>query len=97
MDELQDRFWQCSNSTDHIEVTLLHTAIFLGELLLSDEAITFPQLYLKYSSEYLHSRLTGNLPPLSKYRVFIYMGKEFGDLLSSVSTRNRFGRILYHT
>ena len=25
------------------------------------------------------------------------MGKEFGDLMSSVSTRNRYGRILYRT
>ena len=36
--------------------------------MLSDQAATFPQLYQKYS-EYLQSRLTGDVLPLSKYRV----------------------------
>ena len=48
VDELQDSFQQCSNITNHNEVALLHTAIFLGEHMLSDQAITLPQLYQKY-------------------------------------------------
>ena len=94
VDELQDSFRQCSNITDHNEVALLHTTISLGEHMLSDQAITFPQLYQKYC-EYLQCRLTGNVPPLPRYQVFVYMGKEFGDLMSSVSARNRLGRVLY--
>ena len=96
VDELQDRLRQCSNVTHHNEVTLLRTVIFLGEQMLSDQARTFPQLHLKYS-EYLHSMLTSNVTPLPKYKVLIYAGKEFGDLLSSVTTHSRFGRILYRT
>ena len=94
VDELQDSFRQCSNITDDNEVALLHTATYLGEHMLSDQAITFPQLYQKYC-EYLQSRLMGNAPPLPRYQVFVYMGKEFGDLMSSVSARNRLGRVLY--
>jgi hypothetical protein len=62
--------------------------------MLSDQAATFPQLYQKYS-EYLQSRLTGDVLPLPKYRV---PGKEFGELtcMSSV-INNMFGRIIYHT
>ena len=84
VDELQDSFKQCSDITNHNEVALLHTAIFLGEHMLSDQAITFPQLYQKYC-EYLHGRLTGNIPPQPRYQVLVYMGKEFGDLMSSVT------------
>ena len=62
VDELQDRLQKCSSITDHNEVALLHTSNFLGEHMLSDQAITFPQLYQKYS-EYLQSRLTGTSPP----------------------------------
>ena len=94
VDELQDSFRQCSNITDRNEVAMLHTAIFLGEHMLSDQAITFPQLYQKYC-EYLQSRLTGNAPPLPKYKVLIYMGKGFGDLMSSTSACYRLGRVLY--
>ena len=94
VDELQDSFRQCSNITNHNEVALLHTATFLGEHMLSDQAVTFPQLYQKYC-EYLHGRLTGNVPPQPRYQVLVYMGKEFGDLMSSVSARNRLGRIMY--
>ena len=94
VDELQDIFRQCSNITDHNEVALLYTATFLGEHMLSDQAITFPQLYQKYC-EYLQSRLTGNAPLLPRYKVLVYMGKEFGDLMSSVIARNRLGRVLY--
>ena len=63
--------------------------------MLSDQAITFPQLHQKYC-EYLQCRLTGNVPSLPRYQVFVYMGKEFGDLMSSVSAHNRLGRVLYH-
>ena len=36
------------------------------------------------------------MPPVPKNKVLsIYVGKEFGDLLSSLSPRNRLGRILY--
>lgn len=37
------------------------------------------------------------MPPIPKYRVLIYVGKEFGDPLSSVSPQNRLGRILYRS
>ncbi len=94
VDELQDIFRQCSNISDHNEVALLHTAISLGEHMLSDQAITFPQLYQKYC-EYPQSRVTGNIPPLPKYRLLVCMAKEFGDLMTSVSARNRFARVLY--
>lgn len=62
--------------------------------MLSDQAITFPQLCQKYC-EYLQSRLMGNAPSLPKYKVLIYMGKEFGDLMSSTSACYRLGRVLY--
>lgn len=60
VDELQDRLQKCSSISDPNDVALLHTAIFLGERMLSDQAITFPQLYQRYS-EYLQTRLTGTV------------------------------------
>lgn len=62
--------------------------------MLSDQAATFPQLYQKYS-EYLQSRLTGDVLPLPKYRV---PGKGCGELTCMSSLiNNMFGRIIYRT
>ena len=74
--ELQDRLQQCSNSSEHDEVELLNTAHFLGDQMLSDQAVTFPMLYQKYL--YLVSRLTNDAPPLLRYKILVYVGKEFG-------------------
>ena len=37
------------------------------------------------------------VPALPRYKVLVYVGKEFGDLMSSVSSHNRVGTILYRT
>ena len=96
VDGLNEKFRQCRDfSTDHNEVALLHTAIVLGEQMLSDKAMKFPHLYCKYS-KYLQS-LACNAPLLPRYKVLVYVGKEYGSLMSSVCPCNRLGRILYRT
>ena len=89
--DLKERLHQCMIARDHCNVDLLHTALFLGEHMLSDQAILFPQLYQVYSK----GRSTPVVAPLPKYKVLVFVGKEFGDLLSSISPSKRVGRILY--
>lgn len=43
--ELQDTSHHCKEGN---ETTLLHTALFLGQQMLCDMAVTFPMLYDKY-------------------------------------------------
>ena len=83
------------NSSEHKEIALLHTALFLGEEMLVDHALTFPILYQKYVS--LLRRESYDALPLPGYKVFLYVGKEFGDLLSSSCPCKRIGRLLYRT
>ena len=60
--DLKERLHQCMIARDHCNVDLLHTALFLGEHMLSDQAILFPQLYQVYSK----GRSTPVLAPLPK-------------------------------
>ena len=61
--------------------------------MLCDETVTFPMLY----HHYLSIAKANDVPALPRYKVLVYVGKEFGGLMSSVSPRNRVGRILYRT
>ena len=89
--DLKERLHQCMIARDDCTADLLHTAVFLGEHMLSEQAILFPQLYQVYCK----GRSTPVVAPLPKYKVFVFVGKEFGDLLSSISPSKRVGRILY--
>ena len=60
--------------------------------MLSDQVVLFPWLY----QDYLQSRPTPCAAPLPTYRGVLFVGKESGDLMSSVSPHNRIGR-MYHT
>ena len=75
------------------EGALLNTALFLGEEMLADHALTFPMIYQKYIS-LLRKESQEALP---RYKVLLYIGKEFGDLLSSSCPCKRIGRLLYRT
>ena len=78
---------------EHEEIALLHTALFLGEEMLVDHALTFLIVYQKNVS--LLRRESQDALPLPGYKVFLYVGKEFGDLLSSSCPCRRIGRLLY--
>ena len=65
------------NSSEHKEIALLHTALFLGKEMLVDHALTFPISYQKYVS--LLRRESYDALPLPGYKVLLYVGKEFGD------------------
>lgn len=47
--------------------------------------------------KYLQGRPTCDVSPLPRYKVLVFLEKEFGDLMSSVSPRNRVGRLLFRT
>ena len=61
--------------------------------MLVDHALTFPIVYQKYVS--LLRRESQDALPLPGYKVFLYVGKEFGDLLSSSCPCRGIGRLLY--
>ncbi len=93
VDELKENLTQCKQSNDcslRSDFALLSTAVHLGDLMLCDKAVTFPKLYQKYCSFVSDS-------PMPRYRVLVYIGREFGDLMSSVCHYKRIGRIFYHT
>ncbi len=80
VDELKEKHTQCKKSNDfslRSDFALLSTAVYVGDLMLCDQAITFPKLYQKYCSFVSDS-------PMPRYRVLVYIGREFGDLMSSV-------------
>ena len=52
------------------------------------QAVLFSQLYQETNTVWTSS------PPLPKYNVLAFVGKEYGELMSSISPRNRVGRIL---
>ena len=58
-------------SSEHEEIALLHTALFLGEEMLVDHALTFPIVYQKYVS--LVRRQSQDALPLPGYK--LYVGK----------------------
>lgn len=88
--EPQDKLHQCREEN---EIALLHTALFLGQQMLCDQAVTFPMLYERY----LQIKQVDNVSPLPRYKILVYVGKAFGDLMSSVTPCKRVGRILYRT
>ena len=64
-DELQNMISECDEPN---ELALLHTAVYLGEFLLNDRAVTFPSIYTYYY-EYIKSTCTSvDLWP--KYKSF---------------------------
>ena len=93
VNELNENLTQCKSSNDSSlrnDFALLSTAVYLGDLMLCDQAVTFPNLYQKYCSFV-------DVSPLPRYRVLVYIGREFGNLMSSVCHNKRIGRILYRT
>ena len=84
---------QCMNSVPD-EKALLHAALFLGEEMLTHHAVTFPMLYQKYTSSLNEMH---DVVPSPRYKVLLFLGKEFGDLMSSSCPRKRIGRWLYRT
>ena len=91
MHELQSRLSESSSNL--AELPLIQTAVYLGQQMLCDQAVTFPMLY----HHYLSITKANDVPALPRYQVLVYVGKEFGDLMSSVSHRNSVGRIFYRT
>ncbi len=93
VDELNEKLTQCKSITDSSlrnDFALVSTAVYLGDLMLCDKAVTFPNLYQKYCSFV-------DVSPLPRYRVLVYISKEFGNLMSSVCHNKRIGRIFYRT
>ncbi len=89
--KVDEKLTQCKSITDSMlrsNIALLSTAIYLGDLMLCDKAVTFPNLYQNYCSFV-------DVSPLPRYRILVHMGREFGNLMSSVCYNKRIGRILY--
>ena len=81
MDELRGKLVSLDPGANINEVALIRTAIYLGNHLLSDRALPFPRVYRFYCG-YIRSQLIIEDPIfLPKYRVFVSISKEFGDLL----------------
>ena len=93
--DLWSRVHECQTSGDHSERALLKTALFLGEEMLANHALTFPMIYQKYIS--LLTKENREALPFPRYKVLLYLGKEFGDLMSSSCPCKRIGRLLYRT
>ena len=72
--ELQEKLREFNNDSDHNETALLRASIHLGECILSDKSVTFPQLYQLYC-EHIHNTLTCTASPLPKYKVFVHFGR----------------------
>ena len=87
---LEERVSQCMNSSEPDESALLQAALFLGEEMLTDHAV---MLYQKYASS-LNRDMVLTSP---RYKVLLFLGKEFGDLMSSSCPCKRIGRLLYRT
>ena len=64
-DELQSMISRCDEPN---ELALLHTAVYLGEFLLNDRAVTFPSIYTFYYEYIKSTRSSVDLWP--KYNVF---------------------------
>ena len=80
--DLKERMHTCMTRGEHNEVALLEAALFLGKEMLSDHAVTFPLYYQTYVS--ILSQNSPNTLPSPRYQVLLCVGKEFGDLLSSL-------------
>ena len=93
--DLQGKVNQLVNYSTKDEIALLHTALFLGEEMLADHAVTFPMVYQKYLS--VLSSGSESAVPYQRYKVLLFVGKEFGDLMSSSCPCKRIGRLLYRT
>ncbi len=94
IDELNEKLTQCKSVTDSSfrnDFALPSTAVYLGDLMLCDKDVTSPNLYQKYCS------FAVDVSPLPRYRVLVYMGREFGNLMSSVCHNMRVGSIFYRT
>ena len=87
-DELQSMISECNEPN---ELALLHTAVYLGEFLLNDS----PSIYTYYYEYIKSTRTSVDLWP--KYKVFIYILKEFSNLVTSSLPCKKYGRILYRT
>ena len=59
--------------------------------MLNDQAISFPRLYQYYCNKSISP------VPLPRYRVLVYVGREFGNLMSMLCRHNKFGRMLFRT
>lgn len=82
-----------SSTADGIrDFALIKTAVYVGETILSDRAITFPDIYRKFCE--FHQSASGEL---RRYRLLSYLGGEFGHLMSSVCHQTKTGRIFYRT
>ena len=90
--DLRERMHTCMTRG---EVALLEAALYLGEKMFSDHAVTFPSYNQKYVS--ILSKNSPNTLPSSRYQVLLCVGKEFGDLLSSSCPCKRIGRLFYRT
>ena len=86
---------ECRTSGDHSERALLKTALFLAEEMLANHALTFPMIYQKYLS--LLTKENQEALPFPRYKVLLYLGEEFGDLMFSSCPCKRIGRLLYRT
>ena len=82
-----------THCVDSSELVLLQTALFLGEEMLAHHAVTFPKIYQRYVS--LLNRDSQDTVQSPKYKVLLFLGKEFGDLMSSSCPCPRIGRLLY--
>ena len=88
--DLEEKMNHCVDSS---ELVLLQTALFLGEEMLAHHAVTFPKIYQRYVS--LLNRDSQDTVQSPKYKVLLFLGKEFGDLMSSSCPCPRIGRLLY--
>jgi hypothetical protein len=93
--DLEERVHKCMHGGEPNEIALVQAALFLGEEMLADHAVTFPMLYQKYASSL--NRDGHDVLPSPKYKVLLFVGKEFGDLMSSSCPCTRIGRLLYRT
>ena len=70
------------------ELALLKTSLHLGDIMLRDRAITFPQLCKHYC---LLSMLS---VPLPRYCAFV---QQYGNLMSMACQHDKIHRMLFHT
>ena len=91
VEQLKGKMMHSCNEEVVDEVALLKTCLYLGGIMLNDQAITFPCLYqhnCKASVTPVH---------LPQYCVLVYVGREFGNLLSMICRHDKIGRMLFRT
>ena len=89
--------FQYVTSEPYVQLCLYKTALSTCELLVTDRAFLFPNVYRQFM-EYLAD---GNIDLVevcvSKSRLLTFLGNEFGELLTSFCSNKRVGTVFHRT